>query len=112
MLQCKLQATKFFKKIHTKKKVQPLQAFQLQHLVSLVLHLHFKLQAQAKKYLTPLKLPNKILFLANHPKKTQLAFKLILQNLGFHFYFEEICALISCCTISLKIKIKIIKKML
>ncbi len=91
MLQCKLQAQSFSKTYTHKKKVQPLQATQLQHFVSLVIRLHFKLQAQAKKYLTPLKLPNKSLFLANHPKKTQLAFKLLLQNLGFRFYFEDIC---------------------
>jgi hypothetical protein len=81
----------FQKHTHTQKKVQTLQAIQLQHFVSLVIRLHFKLQAQAKKYLTPLKLPNKTLFLANHLKKTQLAFKLLLQNLGFRFYFEDIC---------------------
>jgi len=79
----------FSKKIHTQKKVQPLQAFQLQHLVSLVLHLHFKLQAQAKKYLTPLKLPNKILFLANHPKKLNLHSSLFYKTLAFIFILKK-----------------------
>jgi hypothetical protein len=81
----------FQKNTHTKKG-STLASFSTTTFVSFVLHLHFKLQAQAKKYLTPLKLPNKTLFLANHPKKTQYAFKLLLQNLGFRFYFENICA--------------------
>jgi hypothetical protein len=66
MLQCKPQAQSFSKTYTRKKRFNPLQASQLKHFVSLVICLHFKLQAQAKKYLTPFKVPNKTLFLGNH----------------------------------------------